>query len=96
MIVAKTDLQKKNKADAHIVAIDMYLGGFPEDLSLLRYVGTGIHAPKEAGRALHYCGKHWDAKHKRCALYHVEGTDEYEGDEDIELVEEIPEDWWDE
>lgn len=91
----KLVFKKESKADAHIVAMDAMIGGFPEDLNLLRYIGVGIHAPKEVGRALHYCEKWPDKKNKRWALYHVEATEPPE-DPDIELVDELPEDWWDE
>jgi hypothetical protein len=45
-----TDIKE---AEAHQVKVDAELH-YPESLESLTYVGGGIHAPKELGRAMHY------------------------------------------
>jgi hypothetical protein len=46
--------------------------GYPENLKSLRYVGVGIHAPKELGRAMHYHPIMADKTGKMFALPAVE------------------------
>jgi hypothetical protein len=45
-----TDIKE---AEAHQAKVDEELH-YPESLDSLRYIGGGIHAPKELGRAMHY------------------------------------------
>lgn len=67
--------------------------GYPESLESLRYIGGGIHAPKDIGRVMHYQEILEDKDNLRFALPVVATK---ETPHTVTVCEKaLPEDWYD-
>jgi hypothetical protein len=67
------------------------VAGYPESLSSLRWVGTGIHCPKEYGRALHYAEVFAD---KTGTKHAITFSDKKPKPPKANKHDELPADWW--
>lgn len=82
-----TDRRKAEEAQAKR---DVELG-YPEALESLRHIGSGVHAPKELGRALHYCAL---IEHKDGGQWAITEAGETPIEKEASRVDSLPAHWF--
>jgi hypothetical protein len=80
-------------AESYQAQADVILG-YPESLDSLRWVGDGIHAPLEFGRAMHFAIVQKHYSEDKWALPKMEGTESINLPDTTTIVEELSEDWY--
>jgi hypothetical protein len=80
-------------AESYQAQADVILG-YPESLDSLQWVGDGIHAPLEFGRAMHFAEVQKHYSEDKWALPKMEGTEDITLPEGVTIIEELTEGWY--